>query len=115
MCLGSDKQDACLLCGEVFREGDKTKPIRCQTPGCPGIYCEECFADLQNLCTVCLDPIEYGDLSDISEERFEESSGTFPNIRVLVFITEIRPKLKTLPNKRPYVRKEKSASAFVGS
>lgn len=68
-CLGPDKQDACLLCGEVFRETDKAKPIKCQTPGCPGIYCEECFTDLQNLCTVCLDPIEYGDLSDISEEK----------------------------------------------
>ncbi|XP_023019209.2 DC-STAMP domain-containing protein 2 [Leptinotarsa decemlineata] len=62
-------QAACLLCGTVFRETDSVKPIRCQTPECPGIYCESCFADLRNLCTVCLSPIDYGDLSDLSEER----------------------------------------------
>ncbi|XP_017783011.1 PREDICTED: DC-STAMP domain-containing protein 2-like [Nicrophorus vespilloides] len=67
--LGEGKQEACLLCGEVFREGVGKKPIKCQTPDCPGIYCEQCFADLQNLCTVCLDPIQYGDISDISEEK----------------------------------------------
>ncbi|KAF2893369.1 hypothetical protein ILUMI_12803 [Ignelater luminosus] len=67
--LGSDYQDACLLCGEVFREGDSAKPIRCAKPACLGIYCEQCFNDLQNLCTVCLEPIEYGDLSDVSEEK----------------------------------------------
>ncbi|KAG5882313.1 hypothetical protein JTB14_019337 [Gonioctena quinquepunctata] len=62
-------QTACLLCGTVFRESDHVKPIRCQTPECLGVYCESCFADLRNLCTVCLSPIEYGDLSDLSEEK----------------------------------------------
>ncbi|XP_044264380.1 DC-STAMP domain-containing protein 2-like [Tribolium madens] len=69
LCLGPDKQDACLLCGEVFREPDDIKPIKCATPGCPGLFCKQCFEDLENLCTVCLSPIDYGDLSDISEER----------------------------------------------
>ncbi|KAJ8924160.1 hypothetical protein NQ315_006944 [Exocentrus adspersus] len=69
VCLGERLQQCCLLCGEVFRESDSKKPIKCHTPGCPGIYCEECFSDLQNLCTVCLSPIDYGDLSDISEEK----------------------------------------------
>ncbi|KAJ8970328.1 hypothetical protein NQ317_019608 [Molorchus minor] len=68
LCWGG-LQTACLLCGQVFRESDDKKPIRCQTPDCPGVYCEQCFADLQNLCTICLSPIEYGDMSDISEER----------------------------------------------
>ncbi|KAJ8955683.1 hypothetical protein NQ318_008554 [Aromia moschata] len=68
-CLGEGLQTACLLCGQVFRESDNKKPIRCQTPGCPGTYCEQCFSDLQNLCTLCLSPIEYGDMSDISEEK----------------------------------------------
>lgn len=62
-------QTACLVCGTVFRESDAKKPIRCHTPDCPGVYCEQCFADLNNLCTVCLSPIDYGDLSDIDEER----------------------------------------------
>ncbi|XP_018570719.1 DC-STAMP domain-containing protein 2-like [Anoplophora glabripennis] len=69
LCLGEHLQQCCLLCGEVFRESDNKKPIKCHTPNCPGIYCEQCFADLQNLCTICLSPIEYGDLSDISEEK----------------------------------------------
>ncbi|RZC33618.1 DC-STAMP domain-containing protein 2-like [Asbolus verrucosus] len=69
ICLGADKQEACLLCGEVFRESDEIKPIKCATPDCPGVYCRKCFNDLQNLCTVCLSPIEYGDMSDISEEK----------------------------------------------
>ncbi|KAK5647195.1 hypothetical protein RI129_002087 [Pyrocoelia pectoralis] len=68
-CLGSDEQTACLLCGEVLRESTSFKAIRCSKPGCQGIYCGQCFADLQNLCTVCMEPIQYGDLSDISEER----------------------------------------------
>ncbi|GJQ80646.1 hypothetical protein Trydic_g14422, partial [Trypoxylus dichotomus] len=69
LCIEPGKQTACLLCGEVFREDDPVRPIKCQTPGCPGVYCEHCFEDLQNLCTICLDPIQYGDLSDISEEK----------------------------------------------
>ena len=67
--LKPERQVACLLCGQVFREDDEIKPIRCQTPNCLGVYCEQCFQDLQNLCTICLDPIQYGDLSDISEEK----------------------------------------------
>ncbi|CAH1109561.1 unnamed protein product [Psylliodes chrysocephalus] len=67
-CL-DQSQTACLLCGKVFRETDSEKPIRCATPGCAGTYCDECFADLRNLCTVCLAPIEYGDYSDLSEEK----------------------------------------------
>ncbi|XP_045470431.1 uncharacterized protein LOC123677756 isoform X3 [Harmonia axyridis] len=67
--LGSDSQQACLLCGDVFRESDKEKPIRCQRPGCTAMYCRQCFEDLENMCTVCQSPIEYGDLSDFSEER----------------------------------------------
>ncbi|KAF5297553.1 hypothetical protein FQR65_LT09984 [Abscondita terminalis] len=69
ICLGPDTQEACMLCGEVFRETDLIKPVRCSRPGCPGIYCLQCFTDLQNLCTICLEPIQYGDLSDISEEK----------------------------------------------
>ncbi|XP_044747467.1 DC-STAMP domain-containing protein 2-like [Coccinella septempunctata] len=67
--LGSDKQQACLLCGEVFRKSDKETAIKCQRPGCTAMYCKQCFEDLENVCTVCLSPIDYGDMSDFSEER----------------------------------------------
>ena len=33
------------------------------------IYCMDCFTDINNLCTVCMSPVDYGDLSDMSEER----------------------------------------------
>ncbi|XP_018046467.1 PREDICTED: LOW QUALITY PROTEIN: uncharacterized protein LOC108685963 [Atta colombica] len=62
------KQNVCLLCGSVERS-DQEPHIKCVTPGCLGLFCIQCFADLQNLCTICRSPIEYGDLSDISEER----------------------------------------------
>ncbi|KYN04262.1 DC-STAMP domain-containing protein 2 [Cyphomyrmex costatus] len=62
------KQNVCLLCGSVERS-DQEPHIKCVTPGCLGLFCIQCFADLQNLCTICRSPIEYGDLSDISEEQ----------------------------------------------
>ncbi|XP_014221315.1 DC-STAMP domain-containing protein 2-like [Trichogramma pretiosum] len=58
----------CLLCGEPER--DKSAPhVRCPTPGCVGTYCAHCFRDLRRMCTVCMSPLDYGDLSDFSEER----------------------------------------------
>ncbi|CAH0551609.1 unnamed protein product [Brassicogethes aeneus] len=68
-CVGDEVQKACLVCGLVIRDTDEIKYYKCATPGCPGIYCEPCFIDIKKLCTVCLSPIEYGDLSDLSEER----------------------------------------------
>lgn len=61
------KQKACLLCGAVERDEDPH--VKCPTPGCIGLYCTQCFADLQNLCTICRSPMDYGDLSDMSEEK----------------------------------------------
>ncbi|EFN90000.1 DC-STAMP domain-containing protein 2 [Harpegnathos saltator] len=66
--LYPEKQNTCLLCGAVERF-DQEPHIKCPTPGCIGLFCTRCFVDLQNLCTICRSPIEYGDLSDISEER----------------------------------------------
>ncbi|XP_066587675.1 uncharacterized protein [Prorops nasuta] len=63
-----DKLDRCLMCGMVQRPGEETH-VKCVTPDCLGFYCLQCYADLGNLCTICKMPIEYGDLSDMSEER----------------------------------------------
>ncbi|XP_063977783.1 uncharacterized protein LOC135162827 isoform X1 [Diachasmimorpha longicaudata] len=60
-------QKICLLCGAPERD-EQTPHIKCPTPGCMGIFCPQCFADLQNLCTICKSPMEYGDMSDMSEE-----------------------------------------------
>lgn len=69
LCLGPDRQESCIVCAEVYHPGEGMLFIYCESPGCPGIYCEQCFKDLKNLCTICLDPIQYGDLSDIDEEK----------------------------------------------
>lgn len=61
------KQNLCLLCGAVERSQESL--IRCATPDCIGMFCKQCFGDLHNLCTICRSPIEYGDLTDMSEEK----------------------------------------------
>lgn len=63
-------EEMCLLCGDSFRNEEiGKKMIKCANPECVGIYCLPCFKDLLNLCTICKSPIEYGDLSDISDEK----------------------------------------------
>ncbi|CAK9819578.1 DC-STAMP domain-containing protein 2, partial [Anthophora quadrimaculata] len=62
------KQNMCLLCGAVERSDDNPH-VKCPTPDCVGLFCTQCFADLQNTCTICRSPLEYGDLSDMSEEK----------------------------------------------
>ena len=32
------------------------------------VYCKGCFAEMNNMCTACLKPIDYGDMSDVSQE-----------------------------------------------
>lgn len=58
----------CLICGKP--EKDKSAPyVTCSTYNCVGVYCPQCFQDLSNFCTICRSPLDYGDLTDISEER----------------------------------------------
>ncbi|XP_076284740.1 uncharacterized protein LOC143211164 [Lasioglossum baleicum] len=73
------KQKMCLLCGAVERS-DVDPHIKCATPGCVGLYCPPCFADLQNICTICRSPVEYGDLSDLSEEK-DSSEDEYPIVK----------------------------------
>ncbi|KAI5712786.1 hypothetical protein M8J75_011137 [Diaphorina citri] len=65
--MRDDVKNACLVCGTFQTEGITLH--HCPTPGCIGTYCDECFADLHNVCTICKSPLEYGDLSDVSEEK----------------------------------------------
>ncbi|KAL1513928.1 hypothetical protein ABEB36_003266 [Hypothenemus hampei] len=71
ICFGRNLEKSCLLCAEIFKESEKSRFIKCSTPGCPGLFCLECFESLKNICPVCLSPIEYGDIED--EEK--DSSG----------------------------------------
>ncbi|CAH2059572.1 unnamed protein product, partial [Iphiclides podalirius] len=69
--LGTLPKDPCCLLCNIVEEVNSfgVKLCRCDTPKCPGIYCAQCFNDLGQLCTICLNPIDYGDLSDISLEN----------------------------------------------
>ncbi|PSN35586.1 DC-STAMP domain-containing protein 2 [Blattella germanica] len=67
--LGKSKKEMCVLCGKVFQVGNQEQLIRCSTPNCPGLYCLNCYADINDLCTICKKPVEYGDLSDESLEK----------------------------------------------
>jgi len=66
--LFPSKEKRCVLCGTP-EHPEKTPHIQCSTPGCIGLFCMQCYEDLQNLCTICRSPIEYGDFTDISEEK----------------------------------------------
>ncbi|XP_043241962.1 DC-STAMP domain-containing protein 2-like [Amphibalanus amphitrite] len=59
----------CGVCSESYDpEADEGAFRRCDNYGCEGVYCHECFSDMNNRCTICLKPVDYGDISDISEE-----------------------------------------------
>ncbi|XP_073963256.1 uncharacterized protein isoform X2 [Choristoneura fumiferana] len=65
------KEPHCLLCGTKQLQNDPDTYLkRCETPTCPGIYCARCFLDIGQLCTICLSPSDYGDLSDVSLEKW---------------------------------------------
>ncbi|GBP35634.1 Ubiquitin-like domain-containing CTD phosphatase 1 [Eumeta japonica] len=78
--LGTGGKEAhCLLCGTAELPNDPDRQLyRCETPDCPGIFCARCFADIGQMCTICMSPIDYGDISDVSLEKGSsaESSST---------------------------------------
>ncbi|XP_054735681.1 DC-STAMP domain-containing protein 2 isoform X2 [Anastrepha obliqua] len=63
--LGHRKSDTCILCGFPLKE-DK---VECSNPGCQAVYCQSCFDESNKNCCICKRPVEYGDDSDISEEK----------------------------------------------
>ncbi|XP_071104714.1 DC-STAMP domain-containing protein 2-like [Haliotis cracherodii] len=59
----------CLMCGKEGKKDDDENFLHCVSTGCEAVYCINCYDDLQNMCTACMNPVDYGDLSDVSEER----------------------------------------------
>ncbi|XP_063834460.1 uncharacterized protein LOC135083679 isoform X2 [Ostrinia nubilalis] len=74
--LGTNPEERhCLLCGTTqYAAREDTELIRCRTSDCPGVYCTSCFADIGELCTICLSPKDYGDFSDVSLEKGSDGS-----------------------------------------
>jgi len=62
----------CFLCGRAGAEEDFEHFITCPNDNCKTVYCKECFEDMQSKCTACLQPIDYGDLTDASEEMYTD-------------------------------------------
>ncbi|KAL4097578.1 hypothetical protein QTP88_022329 [Uroleucon formosanum] len=75
------KQTVCLLCGYKAKERDFKlgEIILCANENCKGVYCSKCFTDIDNICTLCSNPIHYGDITDISEEKDSSSDATETN------------------------------------
>ncbi|XP_013388561.1 DC-STAMP domain-containing protein 2 isoform X2 [Lingula anatina] len=59
----------CLCCGQPGKPDDMDHFKHCSTSDCKAIYCQDCFTDINNMCTVCMNPVDYCDFSDFSEER----------------------------------------------
>lgn len=73
-----------MLCGSSFGKG--VDIARCLKPGCSGIYCSECYLELNNTCSLCMEPMEYGDYSDISEEVWVYRKFCLrPFIKILIY------------------------------
>ena len=58
----------CIMCCQEGKPQDMDNFVHCSNDDCSAIYCLSCFEDLNNHCTMCLNPVDYGDISDQSEE-----------------------------------------------
>ncbi|XP_026805112.1 DC-STAMP domain-containing protein 2-like [Rhopalosiphum maidis] len=69
------KQIVCFLCGYKAKKIDlkSGEIVSCDNGNCKGVYCSKCFTDIDNKCTLCSNPINYGDITDISEEKDSSS------------------------------------------
>lgn len=64
--FGPGDSKKCILCSERLA---KDEAVSCLRPGCIGAYCYECFLEIQNACSICLEPMDSSDQSDLSVER----------------------------------------------
>ncbi|KAL5019782.1 hypothetical protein ScPMuIL_002674 [Solemya velum] len=66
--FGYDRK-ACLVCCQEGKKENHVDFTHCVNTDCNAVYCNDCFIDINNMCTVCMNPVDYGDISDFSEER----------------------------------------------
>ncbi|KAL8604455.1 hypothetical protein ACOMHN_042284 [Nucella lapillus] len=59
----------CIVCALEGKPEDMDNFTHCTNYGCTAVYCNTCFDDMGNMCTLCMNPVDYGDLSDASEEN----------------------------------------------
>ncbi|KAH8286174.1 hypothetical protein KR054_003612, partial [Drosophila jambulina] len=63
-CCCCSKEIHCTICGATLTSSNSHF---CDTPGCKGIYCDDCFEESKHKCCLCKHPLDYGDFSDCSE------------------------------------------------
>ncbi|KAH8274942.1 hypothetical protein KR018_001776 [Drosophila ironensis] len=63
-CCCCRSKDECTICGRTL---DSTTRHACDTPGCKGVYCDDCFKESRGQCCLCKRPLDYGDFSDCSD------------------------------------------------
>ena len=61
------KQHYCQICGRRVLPDGSDRSTKCGN-ACAAIYCEDCIDDTNNICSVCMNPIDYNTLGDFSEE-----------------------------------------------
>lgn len=66
--FGKGRECYCMLCGMAFERMDDDIVKKCVQWNCFGRYCAQCFDQLNGSCAICMQPIDYGDMSDVSEE-----------------------------------------------
>ncbi|XP_019412398.1 PREDICTED: LOW QUALITY PROTEIN: DC-STAMP domain-containing protein 2 [Crocodylus porosus] len=67
-------QQYCLGCGCSTQPGTQPDLIACMTPGCRGVYCQECHQALNNICSICMAPLGYqGDGNEEIDSSDEET------------------------------------------
>ncbi|XP_040508554.2 DC-STAMP domain-containing protein 2 isoform X1 [Gallus gallus] len=64
------QQKCCLACGAMEQKGLHT----CITVGCKGLYCSQCYATLNNVCSVCMGPLSYKDMGDEEIDSSDEET-----------------------------------------
>ncbi|XP_053674603.1 DC-STAMP domain-containing protein 2-like [Anopheles nili] len=71
--LGTARSVRCTLCGDVLDEQSDVQ-IRCIRPECPGVYCQDCFLETANSCSLCLSTLIVESSSITSGISFERAS-----------------------------------------
>ncbi|RUS84288.1 hypothetical protein EGW08_007932, partial [Elysia chlorotica] len=104
-CVGRERK-YCLSCGLEGAKDDVrrfTHCINCKSP-----YCNDCFQDLKNICTACMNPVDYGDIDGVSVE--EDSSEDEQEKKARVKFLEDRK--QKLEKKREEFNPKKMLSSF---
>ncbi|XP_025200427.1 DC-STAMP domain-containing protein 2-like [Melanaphis sacchari] len=107
------KQTVCLLCGYKAKKIDlkSGEIVSCDNGNCKGVYCSKCFTDIDNKCTLCSNPINYGDITDISEEKDSSSDATETNVVKISIHKKLTKKIRKRKHALKWV-KTKASSVF---